>query len=117
MTGLFLPNPDPFRIVSIGTKRRCSACADPFIAAFMPFLLFFQPLFQSFHQLLEAAELLNFIHFLFAEEFLGDFAKPFIRQFLHVNGVRERVEAFEDMSENFIEFVDVPFVFDQRRSR
>ena len=116
MAGFVLANAHALWIVAIGAERRGAPGPDPFIAAFMAFLLFFQTLFQRLHQFFPAAERFDFLLFLFGEEFFGHLAEPFFRQLLDINAFADAFEPFESMSEHLVEFIDIALVFDQCRA-
>ena len=82
----------------------------------MSAFLFFEALLQCFHELLPAAKRLDLLAFFFSQIELGHLAQPLFRKFNFLFAF-DRLEAFEHMTENAIELIDMSLVFDHGRAR
>ena len=116
MTPLILPDAHAFGIVAIGAERRGAGGADPFVAAFMALLLFFEAFFQRLHELFPAAQRLDLLLLFLGEIFFGERAQPFFRDLREDRGI-EIFESFEDVPEHPVEFVEIALVLHERRAR
>ena len=102
---------DALRVLAAVTERRGAAGADPLAAAFVAFLLFFEPLFQRLHQLVPV-HLGRVGDLLGREDALHLLAQPVGRDGL--GEVRDQLHALEVGGEGAVELVVVLLVLDQR---
>ena len=111
-----LPHADAFRVEAVGAKRGRARSANPAVAAFVAFVLFFKALLQGLHQSLEAAHRLYLRTFLITEIELRLVPQPVIRNLLHQVGKRI-FDTFEISAKDAVETIQVRFVFYEARSR
>src|SRR5437763_6541125 len=69
-------DPHAFRVVAVRAERARAVGADPFRAAGVTLTLFFESLFESFHQLVPAAQRFDSLLVLIREQPLEFFAQP-----------------------------------------
>jgi hypothetical protein len=93
-------------------ERRRSTRTDPFVAAFVAFLLFLEQLLEPLHQLLEPAHRLDLCLFLGRQVALEPLFEPFGRQ--GECGIGQLLDAAKIGAERLVELVEVALVLDQR---
>ena len=115
MAAFLLADAHAFRVVAMCAEGRGARGADPLVAALVAFLLLLQALLQRLHQLLEAAQGLDFRHLLRGKHLLGELLEPFLRDFSRLL-FRDEIQPVEALAEDLIELVDVLLVLHQGRA-
>ena len=111
-----LADADAFGVVAVGAEGRGAGGADPFRAALVAALLLLETLPQGLEELVPAHRL-DLPLLLFGEVFLGELAQPFGRDLGFLQGLREILQALEDMAENAVELVEVALVLHEAGAR
>ena len=111
-----LADADAFGVVAVGTKGRGAARADPFAAAFVALVLFFEALFQLLHNFFPAAKRFDLGLFLFRQEFFRQGFQPVFGNFGNL-AFAKAFQPFEHLAEHAVELVEIALVFHQRGAR
>ena len=107
-----LADPHPLGVVAEGPEGRRACRADPFRAALVPALLLGQALAQGLHELVPTAQRLDGGHLLGRQQLFGQLLQPFLGQLGDDVGA-DRLQAPEEMGEDPVEPVHMPFVLHQ----
>ena len=91
MARFLLPDANAFGVVAIGAKGGCACRAHPFVAPLVAALLFFEPLFEGFHQFFKPTQGVDFGFFFRAQMLFRHFAQPVFGQ---INRLDHRVVGY-----------------------
>ena len=116
MAACLLADTDARRVITISAIGRGAAGADPFISALVAPFLFCEPFLQLLHDLVPAAQFLDFCLFLFGEKFLRNKPQPFFRD-SDVFCIVHQLQALENMAKDRIKFVEIALVLHQCGAR
>ncbi len=103
-----LANADAARVVAVGAKRRSPARPHPLRTALVALLLFFEPLLERLHELLEASHLLDKPLLLFGEVLAADGLQPVLVDLSQ--GILDRLGPLHPRGEDAVEAIDVSLV-------
>ena len=115
VAGCLLTDADPLRVVAVGAERGGAAGSHPLAPPLVPLLLFFNAFFQCLQQLVQSAEGLDLLLFLFAQEALRQLAQPFLGDF-SVQFLQRIGRTLEMGGEGPVELVEMALILYQADS-